>query len=66
MRLKKLPESLKIRFIEENKNEWCIVLHAPPANAQNLLDKELRNVSEDRIVANDCFPLAVNNSNCYL
>ncbi len=53
MGLKKLPDSLKIRLIEENKNEWCIVLHTPPANAQNLSDEELRNVSG----ADSCWPV---------
>ncbi len=54
MGLKKLPDSVKIRIIEENKNEWCIVLHAPPANTQNLSSEELKNVSGGSCIGGLC------------
>ena len=43
--MKNLPASIKVKVVEEQKNEWCIVLHVPPANVQNLSEEELKKIS---------------------
>lgn len=39
--MKNLPSSVKVRIVEEGKNEWCITLHAAPPNAAKMSEEEL-------------------------
>jgi hypothetical protein len=43
--MKNIPTDLKIKIVEEEKNSWCIVLHAPPENASKLSESELSKVA---------------------
>ncbi len=40
-----LPQSLKIRVIEEDKNHWTVVLRVPPENYDELSAEDLVKVS---------------------
>lgn len=40
-----IPASVKIKVVEEEKNEWCLILHVPPANANELSTEDLINLS---------------------
>ncbi len=40
--MKKIPQNIKIKIIEEDSNTWCIVLHKVPHGAESMSEEALK------------------------
>jgi hypothetical protein len=56
MGLENIPNSVKIKVIEEQEGEWCIVLKKLPHQLEKANPEELSKEDLEQLAAGFCFP----------